>query len=163
MRQMKRSSVLSATKTSRRLPRLELLEDRNLLAANPLLGSFQTTDGLLSLHGDDANHLATLSLTGTGYVDLAVSGGHYSSDPRSSNFDPALAGATGQSLRAIQFTGDAGDRLVLADLSLAGGLAVRTDGVLDIEGQVSASGAIQLSGRTVLLAGEVRAAGLSGG
>src|SRR5437016_6341653 len=52
---------------------------------------------------------------------------------------------------------------LLGSLGVAGGLSVVSDGVLEVRGQVRAAGPIQLSGHTVLLAGQVRADGFAGG
>jgi hypothetical protein len=146
-----------------RFPKLELLEDRTLPSADPLFGQFQGAGGLLTLHGNNANSMVAASLA-DGFVQLNVAGQSFSSNPASANFDPGLAGATGQTLKAIQLTGSAGqDHLVLGNLSVAGGLAVQTDGILEVQGQVSATGPIQLSGHAVLVAGQIRTDGMSGG
>ena len=164
MRFFSRKPLANRCASLRRVPTLEILEDRTLLAADPLLGQFQNLGGLLSLHGDNANHVASVSLSAAGFVQLSVAGHAYSSDPRAADYDAGLAGATAQTLKAIQLDGNVGqDQLVLGNLNLAGGLAVQCDGVLDVQGQVSAAGPIELSGQSVQLAGKVRADGPGGG
>ena len=156
---------LSVRSTSlRRTPRLEILEDRTLPAVHPLLGQFQSVGGLLTLHGDSANHTVSVSLSSTGFVQLNIGGQQSSSDPRATDYNPALAGATGQTLKAIQLSGSPGqDQLVLGNLTVSGGLSVASDGVLDVQGQISAAGSIQLSSPAVRLSGQVRADGPNGG
>src|SRR4051812_11935438 len=82
--------------THRFAPRMELLEDRTLLAADPLLAQFQSATGVLSLHGSAAAHTVSASLSPGGYVQLAVAGQLFSADPHAAAYDPALAGATAQ-------------------------------------------------------------------
>jgi len=143
---------------------LEILEDRTLLSAAPLSWQFQRSEGLLSLVSGATDPVVSASLSPSGFVQLNVGGKLHSSDPHSASYDSALAGATGQSLQAIQLNGNAGlDHLVLGNLSLASGLTVQCDGLVDIHGQVSAGGPIQLSGQAVLVSGQVRADGASGG
>jgi Ca2+-binding RTX toxin-like protein len=143
-------------------PCVETLEDRTLPAVDPLSAQFQTAAGLLTLHGTSAAHLASVSLTPGGYVELAVAGQQFSSNPAATNYDPALAGATGQSLHAIQLDGNAGaDHLVVGNWSVAGGLSLQTDGLLDIQGRVSAGGLVQLSGHAVQLSGQVSGGSVS--
>jgi len=164
MRFFRRKPLSSRFASHFRFPRLEMLEDRTLPSADPLSAQFQSVGGLLTLHGDNANHLVSASLSSVGFVDLNVAGQLFSSNPGSINYDPALAGVTGQTLKAIQFDGSAGlDQLTLGNLNVAGGLSVQCDGIVNVQGQVSAAGPIQLSGHAVLLAGQVRADGLGGG
>jgi hypothetical protein len=143
-------------------PRLELLEDRTLLAADPLSAQFQSAAGLLTLHGTSVTHDASVSLTAGGYVELSVAGQQFSSNPAATDYDSALAGATAQTLQAIQLDGNAGaDHLVIGNLSVAGGLSLQTDGLLDIQGHVSAGGLVQLSGHALQLSGQVSGGSVS--
>ncbi len=164
MRLFRRSPLAGRPVSRRSVPTLEALEDRMLPSADPLFGQFQSALGLLTLHGDSASHLVSASLSSAGYVELRVANQTASSDPSAANYDPALAGASGQTLKAIQLDGDAGlDHLIVGNLNVAGGLSVQSDGILDVQGQVSAAGPIQLDGQTVLLSGQVRADGAIGG
>jgi Ca2+-binding RTX toxin-like protein len=146
------------------VPRLEVLEDRTLLSSSPLSLAFQRSAGLLSITGGANEPVVSASLSSTGFVQLNAGGQLYSSDPSSAGYTSALAGANGATLKAIQFDGNAGaDHLVLGNLSPAGGLSVQTDGILEVQGRLSAGGPIQLSGHVMLLAGQVRADGANGG
>ncbi len=151
---LRRSSHRSASPRSFS-PRMELLEDRTLLAADPLLAQFQSATGALTLYGSPAASMVSASLSAGGFVQLAVAGHQFSGDPHAADYDPALAGATAQTLRAIQLDGITADHLVLGNLAVAGGLTLQSDGILDIQGQITAGGPIALSGHAVLLAGQV--------
>jgi hypothetical protein len=141
-----------------------MLEDRTLPAVTPLFAQFQSLAGLLTVHDANGSDLVSASVLSDNFVQVNVGGQSFSSNPVSANYDSALAGASGLTLRGIQLGGDPGqDHLVLGNLNVAGGLAVQCDGVVDIQGQVSAAGPIQLSGYSVLVAGQVRADGLTGG
>src|SRR5207245_2744988 len=89
-------------------PRLEVLEDRLLLSAAAPVAAFDPGSGLLSLLGP-----AVVRSAGD-FIQVQSGGATASSDPRSSSFNPALAGATRTSLTAVR---DAGP-LTVQDLSV---------------------------------------------
>jgi hypothetical protein len=134
------------------------------MSAAPLSWQFQRSDGLLSILGSATSPVVSASLSSAGFVQLNVGGQVHSADPSAAGYDASLAGATAQTLKAIQLDGSAGsDHLVLGNLNLPGGISLQTDGILEVQGQLNAGGPIQLSGHAVLLAGQVRADGASGG
>jgi hypothetical protein len=134
------------------------------MSAAPLSWQFQRSDGLLSILGSTTAPAVSASLSPAGFVQLNVGGQLHSADPASAGYDASLAGATAQTLKVIQLDGNAGaDHLVVGNLSLPGAISVQTDGILEVQGQISAGGPVQLSGHAVLLSGQVRADGTSGG
>ncbi len=164
MRFSRRTFPSGRSPLGRQLLRLEILEDRTLPSAAPLALQFQRSDGLLSIAGSTNGPVVSASLSSTGFVQLNAGGQVYSSDPSSTGYDSALAGATGATLKGIQLDGSpASDHLVLGNLRIAGGFAVGTDGILEVQGQLSAGGPIQLSAHAVLVTGQVLDNGSSGG
>jgi hypothetical protein len=164
MRLLQRKSSSIRPASLRRIPSLEILEDRTLPSADPLSAQFQSLGGVLSLHSNNTNDLVTAALDSAGYVDITVAGQQFSSNPGAANYDAGLGGATAQNLHAIQLNGNPGqDHLILRNFNVAGALALQTDGLLEIQGQLSAGGPIQLSGSSVFVAGQVKADGLAGG
>src|SRR5438552_528711 len=117
MRLFRRWPLSRRSAPLRCVPKLEALEDRTMPAVGPLFGQFQSALGLLSFHGDSAHHAVSASLSAAGFVQVSVANQIASSDPQSRDYDPALAGATAQTLHAIQLDGNAGlDHLVLGNL-----------------------------------------------
>lgn len=162
MRFFRRKPKPISSKLPGRHPSIELLEDRNLLSTSPLSAHFDAAAGLLSLAGTATDHAAAVSLSGAGFVEVTAGDRVLSSDPYSASYASALAGATAQSLKAIQLSGDAsGDDLILGNLHVAGGLSVSSDGIVDVQGQLSAAGAIQISAHAALLGGQLQSAGFA--
>lgn len=162
MRFFRRKPKPISSKLPGRHPSIELLEDRNLLSTSPLSAHFDAAAGLLSLAGTVTDHAASVSVSGSGFVEVTAGGRVLSSDPHSASYASALAGATAQSLRAIQLSGDAGgDDLILGNLHVAGGLSVSSDGIVDVQGQLTAAGAIQISAHSALLGGQLQSTGLA--
>jgi hypothetical protein len=108
------------------------LEERALPSVNAL---FDTAAGELLLRGDGGDNVAQQALSPAGFLELTLDGYHYSSDPASAFFDPALAGASAATLATVRFEGGGQDTLTLAAQQLPGRFAAQApnltvDGVL---------------------------------
>jgi hypothetical protein len=143
---------------SRRLPELALWA--GLAAAGSPAGAgplrFDPAAGLLAIHdgGGDAVHEG---VDAAGFLVVGVAGRGHSSDPCSTAFDPALAGAGRASLRTIHLEGGGQTTLVLDGQALAGGLTVSADGPVTVAGEVAAAGDLAVAAPVVTVRGRLQA------
>src|SRR5262249_39492961 len=101
---------------------------------------FEAATGVLALHGGGPGTTIREALAAQGSLELTGGGQRHASDPASAFFDPALAGASRATLAGLDLRGAA--ELVLGNQALAGGLRVRADGPVTVQGDVSAAGAL---------------------
>jgi len=175
----------------RRRPRpltLEVLEDRTLLSVNQAWANASAaifSGGALAIWEDAGDHTVRQAFTQAGFLDVTIDAREHSSDPASTFFDRALAGATSGTLTSIRFDGAGGqDTLILGAQALTGSLTVSASGAnIIVDGAVH-GGAITLAGsgwvtieaggslvatwidvsaRVFVNSGQVRADGLAGG
>jgi len=149
-----------------RLLSLEQLEDRlapasaSFLSPTPNPVSFDSATGLLAIVGQAPDDTARISLTGTD-LEVTLDGQAYSSNPASPAFDPALQGVSASKLAFLQFDGQGQGALLLTDFHAAHDLAVRTNAAVRLAGQVDDTGALDVQGQTIEVAGSVRSPDLA--
>jgi hypothetical protein len=91
--------------------------------------SFDPSTGRLAIRADADDHIVREAVSADGFVEVTVDGAQHSSNPRSTDFDRVLAGATSNNLSQVRFDGAGGENtLVLATQSLPHSLAVTAAG-----------------------------------
>src|SRR5262249_32807934 len=136
------------------VPRLEAMEDRTLLSVRLL---FDATGGTVALRGDAGDHTIREALNPRGFLEVTLDGQRHSSDPASTFFDRALAGATASTVAGVSFDGGSGhDTLILGDQKLVGGFRVNASGATVVTEGVIAAGSIEFAVGVFVNGGQVR-------
>src|SRR5262249_43556120 len=90
---------------------------------------FDSSTGLLAIRGNGGGGAVREAMSAAGFLEVTIADGQHSSDPASALFDPALAGASRETLAGIRVEGGSGHvPLALAPQTIARGLTVQTDG-----------------------------------
>ena len=121
---------------------------------------FDPTTGRLNIYGNAGDNTVQESFTPDGFLSVTLDGLTRSAQPFSPFYDPALAGASASTLRAIVMSGGGGhDSLTLGNQSLDGGLTIQTDGDLIVAGSVRVTERFLAEAATIELAGSITAPG----
>jgi autotransporter-associated beta strand protein len=140
----------------RRSLHIEILEDRAVPAVTPAPLFFDPSAGQLALHAPAGTHTVRETLTANGFVDVALDGRLYSSDPALVWFDPALAGVRRSTLSDIRFDGSSQDTLILGSQALAGSLRVEVSGGSVTTDDVTVAGSLTIDAPSITVAGTLR-------
>jgi hypothetical protein len=101
------------------------LSSRASTGTNP---SFDTSTGQLTIRADSGADTIREAVAADGFVNVTLDGRMHSSDPSSTSYDSALAGATATTVAGIHFGGGARDTLVVGPQHLARGMTVQAGG-----------------------------------
>src|SRR5438093_8317195 len=101
-RRFLRQTTASCRHRQARQLRLEILEDRTLLAVASVPILFDAVTRQLVIHPAPGEHTIRETLTADGFVEVVVDDQLYSSKPTSAWFNRALAGLTAASLAGIR-------------------------------------------------------------
>ncbi len=96
----------------KKISKANLIALLTLASINLLAADFDTASGKLSVSGTTGHDKIELGVEPSGTIEIIVNGSLRSSNPASFRFDPALRGATSNSVRSILVqSGDGSDRL----------------------------------------------------
>src|SRR5262249_15649241 len=111
---------------------------------------FDPSAGLLTIRGNGSGDAVREAISPAGFLEVTIADRQHLSDPASALFDPALAGASRETLAGIRVEAGSGHvPLALAPQTIARGLTVRTDGPVDVTGAVQAQGPVAITAGTI--------------
>src|SRR5207245_1957715 len=106
--------------------------------------SFDPSTGQLAIRPDPGDHTVREALAADGFLEVTLDGQRHSSNPRSTSFDSALAGASGATVAGIRYDGGVQDTLMLGSQRLAGGLTVHAAGATVVTEAVDTAGPLTI-------------------
>jgi hypothetical protein len=107
--------------------------------------SFAPASGLLAVNDPAGAAAAQVSVSETGYVQVALGGVMHTSDPAAAAYDTALAGACAGTLHTLDFQASDAAGLVLDGLGVPGSLSIVSDQAVSVIGAVHAGGMLSVS------------------
>ncbi|MEE3719083.1 CHAT domain-containing protein [Tumidithrix elongata RA019] len=119
---------------------------------------FDSLTGILSIQGDSRDNILHESTSKRGYFELNLDGLLFSSDANSAHYTQALAGATRDSVKALNFEGGLGhDKLILDRQALNQTLSVTADDEVNITGNISSKGDVNITAAEIKLNAKLQA------
>ncbi|CAN1209753.1 hypothetical protein TUMEXPCC7403_05980 [Tumidithrix helvetica PCC 7403] len=119
---------------------------------------FDPLTGILSIQGDSRDNILHEAIDTQGYYELNLDGLLFSSNFHSEHFTQALAGATRDLVTGINFEGGLGhDKLILDRQSLNQTLSITADDEVDIAGNISSKGDVNITAAEINLNAKIQA------
>ena len=134
-----------------------LSSNRTLAVSEQSPLAFDPASGRLAIWGQHGGERIGEAITPGGFVEVKFGSQLHSSNPTSHWFDPALSGASRETLAGIHIEAASPQAPVaLGSQTLARGLTVQTDGPVDITGAVQAQGPVAIAAETIAVHGSLQ-------